>query len=174
MRKALCIFVIFLIFFLIYFLQSNICSLISLNNIKPNLFLIYVVFLGIAFNKYIAYSLGIIMGLFLDLTIGQYLGLFAIGLGIAALISNILKNRINYINRITVSTIIAILTITYNITIYLLNIIVTDINIELMQFIKVVFIEILYNSLIIILIYPILKKKTEKIQEIFEFKNILM
>lgn len=174
MRKALCIFVIFLIFFLIYFLQSNICSLINLNNIKPNLFLIYVVFLGIAFNKYIAYSLGIIMGLFLDLTIGQYLGLFAIGLGIAALISNILKNRINYINRITVSTIIAILTITYNITIYLLNIIVTDINIELMQFIKVVFIEILYNSLIIILIYPILKKKIEKIQEIFEFKNILM
>ena len=174
MKKALCIFVIFLLFFLIYFLQSNICSLISLNNIKPNLFLIYVVFLGIAFNKYIAYSLGIIIGLFLDLTIGQYLGMFAISLGIAALISNLLKNKINYINRITVSTIIAILTIIYNITIYLLNIIVTDINVELMQFIKVVFIEILYNSLIIILIYPILKKKMEKVQEIFEFKNILI
>ena len=174
MKKALCIFLIFLIFFIIYFLQSNICSLIKLNNIKPNLFLVYAVFLGVAFNKYIAYSLAIVMGLFLDLTIGQNLGIFAIGLGITALISNILKNRINYINRITVSTIMAILTIVYNIIIYLLNIIIIDINVELIEFIKVAFIEMLYNSLIIILIYPILKKKTEIIQEIFEFKNILI
>lgn len=134
----------------------------------------YAIFLGISFNKYIGYSLTVVMGLILDLIIGEYLGIYAIGLSVTALVANIMKNKISDINRITTVTLTIILTIVYNLVIYVLSITAMDSNIMVIQFLKVVIIEIIYNSLLTILIYPILKKTTDKIQEIFEFKNILI
>ena len=83
MKKILSTIIIFLIFILIYFLQSNFFSWFS---IKPNLFIILVLMVGLFVGKIYGATTGIVLGLLLDFFIGKNLGVYAIQLGIAGLL----------------------------------------------------------------------------------------
>ena len=48
-----------------------------------------------------------------------------------------------------------------------------DVVIEIIPFIKIVAIEILYNSILVIILYPIMQKAGYNIEEIFKGSNIL-
>ena len=50
-----------------------------------------------------------------------------------------------------------ICTITYEIAVYIMQYIVIGINIEILQFIKTLLIEVIYNIIIIIILYPLMK-----------------
>ena len=52
MKKILSTIIIFLIFILIYFLQSNFFSWFNIAGIKPNLFIILVLMVGLFVGKY--------------------------------------------------------------------------------------------------------------------------
>ena len=56
---------------------------------------------------------------------------------------------------------------------YLLQIILFGVSIEIVRFIKIILIEILYNSMIIIIIYPIIKKAGTTLERIFTQSKIL-
>lgn len=56
---------------------------------------------------------------------------------------------------------------------YAIQIIAFKLNIELFPFIKIIFMEILYNTMIIIIIYPIIEKLGELLEKVFLRKNIL-
>ena len=56
---------------------------------------------------------------------------------------------------------------------YLIQIIVFKLSIELIPFIKIIIIETLYNSILIILIYPLIEKTGELLERIFKEKSIL-
>lgn len=56
---------------------------------------------------------------------------------------------------------------------YLLQIILFGVSIEIVRFIKIILIEILYNSMIIIIIYPIIKKAGITLERIFTQSKIL-
>ena len=58
MKKFLINIILVLITFIIYFLQSNFFSWFTIAGIKPNLFVVYVLFIGLFGNK----SLGTIYG----------------------------------------------------------------------------------------------------------------
>ena len=83
MKKVLSIIVIFLIFILIYFLQSNLFNWFNIAGVKPNLFIVLSLCIGIFIGKIYGASIGIFMGLMLDLFIGKALGINSISLGIA-------------------------------------------------------------------------------------------
>ena len=80
MKKILSTIIIFLIFILIYFLQSNFFSWFNIAGIKPNLFIILVLMVGLFVGKIYGATTGIVLGLLLDL------GVYAIQLGIAGLL----------------------------------------------------------------------------------------
>ena len=86
MKKILSTIIIFLIFILIYFLQSNFFSWFNIAGIKPNLFIILVLMVGLFVGKIYGATTGIVLGLLLDFFIGKNLGLYAIQLGIAGLL----------------------------------------------------------------------------------------
>ena len=50
-----------------------------------------------------------------------------------------------------------ICTIIYEIAVYIMQYIVIGINLEIFQFIKTLLIEIIYNIIIIIILYPLMK-----------------
>lgn len=56
---------------------------------------------------------------------------------------------------------------------YARMVIFQDVVIEIIPFIKIVAIEILYNSILVIILYPIMQKVGYNIEEIFKGSNIL-
>lgn len=56
---------------------------------------------------------------------------------------------------------------------YAIMIIFQDVVLEIIPFIKIVAIEILYNSILVIILYPIMQKVGYNIEEIFKGSNIL-
>lgn len=96
MKKILSFIIIFLTFVFIYFLQANFFSSFTISGVKPNLFIILVVFIGLFIGKIYGISMGIFFGLLLDLFIGKKIGINAISLGIAGLLRrNIYKKFFN-------------------------------------------------------------------------------
>ena len=86
MKKILSIIIIFLTFILLYFLQANFFSWFNIAGIKPNLFIILILFIGIFMGKIYGISIGIALGLILDLFIGKVIGINALMLAIAGLL----------------------------------------------------------------------------------------
>ncbi len=86
MKKILSTIIIFLIFILIYFLQSNLFNWFNIAGVKPNLFIILALIVGLFAGKIYGATTGIVLGLLLDFFIGKRLGIYAIQLGLAGLL----------------------------------------------------------------------------------------
>lgn len=56
---------------------------------------------------------------------------------------------------------------------YLIQIIVFKLSLEILPLIKILAIEILYNSMLIIIIYPLIEKTGDVLERIFKGKSIL-
>ena len=63
MKKIISVLGIVIIFLSIYFLQSNFFSWFNIYSIKPNLFMIFVIFLGLFLGKEYGLTFGILLGL---------------------------------------------------------------------------------------------------------------
>ena len=70
MRKGIIIFFIILSFLIIYLLQVNFFSWFNLSGVKPNLFLMLVLIIGLFSGRGIGTTFGIFFGLALDFLIG--------------------------------------------------------------------------------------------------------
>ena len=67
MKKVLINLALILIGFVIYFLQANFFSWFSIGGIRPNLFVIYILFIGLFGNRSMGLVYGAVWGIFLDL-----------------------------------------------------------------------------------------------------------
>jgi len=56
---------------------------------------------------------------------------------------------------------------------YLIQIIVFNLSIEILPFIKIITIETLYNTILIILLYPLIEKAGDLLEKTFKGKSIL-
>ena len=61
MRKTVIALGLILIFFIVFFLQANIFSSFTIAGITPNLFVIYVLFIGLFANQFFGISLGVLL-----------------------------------------------------------------------------------------------------------------
>ena len=86
MKKALSIIILFITFIILYLLQINFFSWFNIAGIKPNLFIIFILFIGLFLGIIYGVSSGIIAGLLLDLFIGKRLGINLTVLGICGLL----------------------------------------------------------------------------------------
>ena len=84
-----------LIAFVIYFLQSNFFNWFSIGGVKPNLFIIYILWIGLFGNKTMGVIYGMITGTFLDLLFYEKVGTNLIALTLIGIIA-IIFNKIMY------------------------------------------------------------------------------
>ena len=76
-------------------------------------------------------------------------------------------------SKITVILLVMGATACFEIFIYVYKAMSISINIEMWEFIKILTIEIIYNALITIILYPLMQKLGYKMEEIFKNPQIL-
>lgn len=173
MRKFSIILGLILSFLIIYLLQVNFFSWFNLAGVKPNLFVILVLIIGLFSGRSIGTTFGIVFGLALDFFIGKSIGLSALMLGIVGFVGGYLDKSFSKDSRVTMITMICITTIIYEIGINILNYFINNANINIWYIIKTLTIELIFNSIITIIIYPLIIKFGYRIEENFKENKIL-
>ena len=173
MKKALSIIISIFVFLLIYFLQSNLFNWFTIGGVMPNLFVILVLFLGLFAGRRVGISLGIIFGIIIDILGSQKIGISAIMLAIIGFLGGYFDKNFSKESRITIMIMGAGATFIFEIGVYLINCVILEIPIEMIEFFKIVLVEVLYNTLLTIILYPILQKLGYELEENFKSSQIL-
>lgn len=162
-----------LIAIVIYFLQSNFFSWFTIAGVKPNLFVIYILFIGLFGNRSMGVIYGIILGIILDLLFYEKIGINLIGLSLIGFLATIFDKNFSKDSRMTIIFMVFGATVLLEITSYVMSYVLYSINIEIIQFIKILTIEVLYNILIITIIYPLIQKLGYFIENEYKGNRIL-
>lgn len=173
MKKATALICIVLTFFVIYFLQSNFFTWFNIAGIMPNLYVILILFVGLFIKRKLGLVFGIAFGLYLDIVLGKTVGISALVLGAIGLIGEILSKNFSKDSRFIVTLMTMGTTAIYEIASYILTILRTGATLEIFAFLKILLIEIIFNTLITIIIYPIIKKAGYYVEDLFDDKFIL-
>lgn len=173
MKKAIVIIGIFITFLITYFLQANFFSWFTIAGVKPNLFIILVLFISLFTGIKVGIGYSLFFGIFLDMVIGKNLGTCTIMLVIIAILGFYLDKNFSKDSRLTIMLMVMASTLIFEVGSYILNIVILDTNIEVLFFIKTLFIEIIYNTIITIIIYPLVQLVGYKVEDIFKGQKIL-
>lgn len=173
MKKIVINIGIFLTFLIIYFLQINFFSWFKIFGIMPNVFVILALFIGLFYSKIAGVSYGILFGILLDLFIGKKIGVSAIMLGIIGLIGGIFDRNFSKESRITIMIMVFISTIIFETGLYFLQYFIMKSSLEIMPFFKILFIEAVFNTIITIILYPLIQNMGYKIEEEVKGSKIL-
>ena len=139
----------------------------------PNLFIILVLYIGLFTNKTLGLTYGVIFGILLDLFIGKKIGITAIMLGSIGIIGAIFDKNFSKDSRITMMIMVMACTIIYEVGMYILNYIMFQINIEIINFLKILIAEVIYNLILTIIIYPLLQKTGYYVESKYKENKIL-
>ena len=172
MRKTVIVLVLILAFLIIYFLQANIFNVFTIAGVKPNLFIIYILFIGLFANQFAGISFGVICGLILDLIYGKTIGVTAIMLCAIGYLGSYFDKNFSKENKLTIIVMVIGSTFIFEFGTYFLSSIILDFKREYLYFIKMVVIEILYNVLLTIILYPLIQKLGYVIDRNFKKQNI--
>lgn len=173
MKKVLAIVCLLFAFWMIYFLQADFFSWFTIAKVKPNLFVIFVLFIGLFAGKRVGIVLGIILGIFLDLLIGRTVGMSGILLGFIGFFGEYLDKNFSKESRITIMLMVIGCTCFYEIGLYIFHLIRLSIPLELYSFIRILIIEAIYNAIIVVIVYPLIQKAGYALENIFKVKSIL-
>lgn len=94
MKKTLTIVILFITFIIIYFLQLNFFSWFTISGIKPNLFIIFALFIGLYAGKKIGAVLGIVFGFIIDILGNSVIGPGTVMLGAIGFMRRISRKKL--------------------------------------------------------------------------------
>lgn len=147
-----------LIAFVIYFLQENFFNWFTIAGVMPNIFVIYILFIGLFSGRNKGTAYGLIIGLMLDILVGNKMGIYTITLGAVGLTAGIFAKNFSKDSKITIMIMVAGLTFAFEIIVYILKYFMLDTNLEIWIFTKILIIEVIYNIILAIVFYPLFKK----------------
>lgn len=157
----------------IYFLQANFFSWFSIAGIMPNVFIILILFIGLFGNKTMGTIYGLMIGLLLDFIIGTKVGINSIGLGLIGFLATVFDKNFSKDSRMTIMVMVVVATAIFEIICYLLNYLLLATNIEIINFLKILGIEMIYNLILTIILYPFLQKFGYSIENEYKGNRIL-
>lgn len=105
--------------------------------------------------------------------LGKTIGTSALALGIVGLLGEILSKNFSKDSRFIVCLMVIGTTAVYEIIVYLLTMLRTEGTVEILAFLKILLIEMLFNGLITIIIYPLIKKAGYYLENLYDDKFIL-
>ena len=173
MKKAFINLVLVLIGFLIYFLQANFFKWFTIAGVKPNLFVIYILFIGLFGNKSMGIIYGSVWGLFLDLLFEERVGINLFGLTVIGIIATIFDKNFSKDSRITIMFMVFGSTVIFEVITYFMNYVLYSANMEILKFVQILILENVYNILITIIIYPLIQRFGYYIENEYKGNKIL-
>lgn len=173
MKKVVINIVLVIVAFVVYFLQSNFFNWFNIAGIMPNVFVIYILFIGLFASRTMGTIYGITIGILLDFIIGTKIGIYATCLGIVGFLSGTFDKNFSKDSRITIMLMVLGTTVIFEIIKYALNFFFVSAGIEIISFIKIIVIEVLYNIILTIIIYPLIQKFGYYIENEYKGNKIL-
>ena len=173
MKKVLINFAIIISFIFIYLLQANFFTWFKIAGVMPNLFIILMLYIGLFMGRTPAIVYGVIFGMLIDIFISKRLGITSIMLSLVGIIANMFDKNFSKDSRITIMAMVGASTIIYECGAYLLNYFILNINIEILAFTKILLIEVVYNIILTIIIYPIMRLTGYDVEEEYKGSKIL-
>lgn len=173
MKKFISIICLIITFFIIYLLQADFFSWFTIAGIMPNLFVIFILFVGLFAGKKVGAVLGLVLGFVLDLLVGRTIGISGILLAAIGLLGEYFDKNFSKESRLTIMLMVIGTTFFYEVCSYAFYIFSLDVLFEPYSFLKILAIEILYNVIILIIIYPLIQKAGYLLENIFKTKNVL-
>ncbi len=139
----------------------------------PNLFVIYVLFIGLFASRTVGTIYGVVTGLILDFLLGQQIGINAVTLGLIGFLAGVFDKNFSKDSRMTIMLMVFGSTLLVEVLNYLLGYMFSAINVEIMSFIRILAIEIVYNLILTIILYPIIQKAGYYIENEYKGNKIL-
>ena len=173
MKKFIITILLIISYFVIFFLQANLFQTFTISGVMPNLFIIFILFIGLSTNSAYGISFGVIGGLIIDFVYGKTIGITAIMLCLIGYLGAYFDKNFSKKNNITIIIMSALATILFEFGYYMLNSTIIGFDIELQYFIKILAIEVVYNVLLVIIIYFIIKNAGYALDRAFKKNNIL-
>ncbi len=102
MKKVIINVILVIVLFFIYFLQSNFFNWFTISGIMPNLFVIFVLFIGLFTNRVSGVIYGVITGIIIDLVMGKQIGINAVGYGIVGFLAATFDKNFSKDSRATI------------------------------------------------------------------------
>lgn len=173
MKKVFIQIALFVAFILIYILQSTFFNSFTIAGIKPNIIVIYTLFVGLFAGRNIGTIMGLIFGTYVDIIIGKTVGISSIMLGIVGYLGGYFDKNFSKESRITIIIMVIGSTILYEVGRYIFNILNIGVTPEINVFSKILLVEVIFNVLITIIVYPLFQKIGYRIEDNIKGRNIL-
>ncbi len=173
MKKTLVIICLILAFLIIYFLQANFFSWFNIAGVKPNLFVILILFITLFGGMKLGIGYAILFGMFLDFVLGKSLVINTVMLTLIATFAGYFDKNFSKDSRITIMLMVVGATFVFELGSYILSILILNTNIEVLYFIRIMAIELLYNAILTVILYPLIQTLGYKIEDIFKGQKIL-
>jgi rod shape-determining protein MreD len=157
LKKVIINIVLVLTAFILYFLQSNFFSWFNIAGIMPNLFVILILLIGLFANRTMGTIYGVAVGLILDFIIGTKIGICGVGLGLIGFLAGVFDKNFSKDSRMTIMFMVLTSTIVFEVLKVVLNYIFLSSQIEVMSFVVILVIEVVFNLLLTIIFYPLLQ-----------------
>lgn len=173
MKKIIINIILIITAFCIYFLQSDFFNWFNIAGVMPNLFVILILFIGLFASRTVGTIYGIILGIILDFIIGTRIGIYAVCLGTIGFLSGTFDKNFSKDSRMTIMFMVFGTTIIFEISNYFLKYLFISNSIEIINFIRILALETLYNILLTIILYPIIQKLGYYIEHEYKGNKIL-
>ena len=173
MKKLVINIVLILVALIIYYLQSNFFTWFNIAGVMPNLFIIFVLFIGLFASRTLGTIYGVAIGVFLDLLLGLQIGINAVALGLVGFLAGVFDKNFSKDSRMTIMIMVLGSTFLAEALNYLLNYMFLSINVEIVNFIIILVIEIVYYLILTIILYPLIQKTGYYIENEYKGNKIL-
>ena len=94
-------------------------------------------------------------------------------LGTIGFIGGYLDKNFSKDSRITMILMVILSTTIFEVGKYVINIFTNEIPLEILPFLRLIIVEIIYNVILTIILYPLIKKAGYYMENVFRSKNIL-
>lgn len=139
----------------------------------PNLFIILILFIGLFMSGPIGMAYGVGIGIILDFLIGNKIGIYATSLGIIGLLASVFDKNFSKDSRITIIVMVIGATVVAETLNYLLSYVFLSTEFEFLNFLIILIIEVIYNSILTIILYPLIQKFGYYIENEYKGNKIL-
>lgn len=173
MKKFKSFLILLLLFLIIYFLQFNFFTWFNIKGIMPNLFVVFTLFVGIFIGQRIGIAVGLFVGIVIDVIIGKQVGFTGIALGIVGYVGELLDKNFDKNNLLTLLAMVAIVTFGYELVNMFYIIVRNGLNFNIFIFLIMIVVEVLFNVLLVMIFYPLIKKIGHYFEEVFKVKRVL-
>ena len=173
MKKVIVTLSIIVIYFVIYFLQVNFFSWFTIAGVKPNLFILLVLFIGIFMGGKNGAILGSIIGLYTDFLFSQTIGISCILMGLMGWSGDYIEKKFSKESKLTIVLMGSIVTIIYEILSYIYKMLKLSASLSILSFLQILVIEIIYNAFIVIIFYPLIHKFGIYTEDVMKNKKML-